>query len=381
MPLYLVFTVAFFGFTSITAGRVVLSLYVLKLGAEPLAIGMLASTFYVVPMLMAWLVGRASDRFGSRWPLTLSAACGAIGMALPFFVQQLPALYVAAALLGMSFVCNNVPLQNAVGIISGPTERTRNFSNFSLVGAVTNFVGPVFAGFSIDHSGHAVASVLTAALPLASVAVLLTMGGVLPRGSVRARAKAEGTKAGFFQPGVAANLVTSSIVVVGLDLYQFYLPVYAHSINLSASATGIVLGAFAAASFVVRVFMQWLVDHMSESRLLAYSFCIAAASIVLIPFYQDTVMLSVISFVFGLGMGLGQPLTIMLMFTSAAEGRSGEALGVRVTANNFSRAVVPAVFGVVGSAFGLAPLFWLNAVLLGAGAMLARSEPDHRPKK
>jgi len=36
----------------------------------------------------------------------------------------------------------------------GPEQRARNFSNFSLIGAVTSFVGPLIAGLSIDHLGY-----------------------------------------------------------------------------------------------------------------------------------------------------------------------------------------------------------------------------------
>jgi hypothetical protein len=42
-------------------------------------------------------------------------------------------------------------------------------------------------------------------------------------------------------------------------------------------------------------------------------------------------MLAVIGFTFGLGMGVGQPIVTMLMFSKSAEGRSGEALGLRMT--------------------------------------------------
>lgn len=373
MSLYLVFALSLFGFTSVTAGRVLLSLYALNLGAQPFAVGVLASTLYVFPMLLAWPVGTLADRFGSRWLLTCGAVCGVLGMVIPYFVRELPALYVAAAFLGLSFVSYNVPLQNLVGVLSAPQDRTRNFSNFSLVGAATNLLGPLLAGFSIDHSGHAVTCLYVAALPIAAAALLALWGGMLPGGTRRAAAAA-GIRSTLAQPGVARMLATSSLVQVGIDLFQFYFPVYGHAIELSASAIGIVLATFAAASFVVRLVMLQLVARLGEERLLAYAFCLAAASVVLVPFFKSTVVLALISFVFGLGMGLGQPITVMLMFSCAAEGRSGETLGLRLAVNNLTRVIGPGLFGLVGSAFGLPPLFWLNSLLLATGAMLTRPE-------
>ena len=68
-------------------------------------------------------------------------------------------------------------------------------------------------------------------------------------------------------------------------------------------------------------------------------------------------------------MGCGQPITLMMTFSSSAKGRSGEAMGIRVTVNHLTRVVVPVVFGSIGSAFGLIPVFWLNSLMLVSGSM------------
>jgi hypothetical protein len=77
--------------------------------------------------------------------------------------------------------------------------------------------------------------------------------------------------------------------------------------------------------------------------------------------------------VFGLGMGIGIPLTVILMFANSAEGRSGQTLGLRLTANNTVRFGGPIVFGAVGSALGVASVFWIVAAILAGGALLAHS--------
>jgi predicted MFS family arabinose efflux permease len=84
-------------------------------------------------------------------------------------------------------------------------------------------------------------------------------------------------------------------------------------------------------------------------------------------------VLGLIAFIFGLGMGIGIPLTVILMFASSAEGRSGQTLGLRLTANNFVRVTGPVVFGAVGSALGLPAVFWIVAAIMAAGGWLSRS--------
>jgi len=371
MPLYLTFGVMLFCFSSISTARVTLSLYALDLGAAPAAVGLLVATFYVFPLIISWPIGRLSDRGGSRWLLLFGSACGISGMLIPYFFRELGALYVAGTMIGVAFSFYNVLLQNLVGTLSKPHERAKNFSNSSLVGASTNFAGPLLAGFAIDHSGHAAACLYVVALSLGAAALLLAWGRILPGGKGRAAAPG-GIRDTLADPDIIRILATSSLVQVGQDLFQFYIPVYGHGIGLSASAIGGVLGSFAAAAFVVRFAMPRLIARLGEERLLANSFYVAAVGFVLIPFFQSALTLGIISFMFGLGMGCGQPITTMLIFSRSAEGRSGETLGLRQTVNNTVRVSGPALFGFVASAFGLPAVFWISALMMGGGGMLTR---------
>ena len=95
--------------------------------------------------------------------------------------------------------------------------------------------------------------------------------------------------------------------------------------------------------------------------------------VVLLPFFEGVAALALIAFTFGLGMGCGQPVVTMLMFSNSAQGRSGEALGLRMTVNHMTRLVGPVAFGSLASVAGLAAVFWVNALMLGAGGLLSRS--------
>jgi dipeptide/tripeptide permease len=53
------------------------------------------------------------------------------------------------------------------------------------------------------------------------------------------------------------------------------------------------------------------------------------------------------------------------------EDRHGEALGLRLMAINGSSVVMPMLFGVAGAVVGVAGLFWVVGVGVGAGALLA----------
>jgi MFS family permease len=98
----------------------------------------------------------------------------------------------------------------------------------------------------------------------------------------------------------------------------------------------------------------------------------------LIPFFKSAVMLGVLCFVLGLGMGLGQPLTVILAYNRSPPGRAGEVVGVRIAVNNLMHVLMPPLFGAVGSLVGLAPVFWASAGALSLGAYATRLEPQAR---
>lgn len=367
-----VLTLAFFAFVPISASRIILTLHALELGAQPFAIGALTATFYFFPLLISWPIGTLSDRFGARWLLTSGGITGVVAMLVPFFFRELPAMFVAGVLLGLSFSFSNVLLQHLVGQLSKPSNRARDFSNFSLVGASTNLVGPMLAGLSIDHLGHAIAGTIVAGVSVIYSALLLARGGALPGG------RTEGAAGGsvldtLSDPVILRVLAASSFVQLGTDLFQLYMPIYGHSLGLSATAIGGILATFAAASFVVRLSMPRLLKSLREETLLAYAFYLAAFGVALVPLVSHPVLLALPACMFGLGMGVGQPLTLMLTLSRSPKGRSGETLGVRLTANSLTRVVGPVVFGALGSAFGLFAVFWINGLMMLSGGRISRA--------
>lgn len=371
MAIHLSLALAFFLFTGLNAARIVLTLYALDLGAAASVVGMLGGLFYLFALLLSWPIGALADRAGARPLLLFSAACGAGALVLPYFVSTLAAFYVAAALSGLALAFFHVTLQHVIGVLSKPADRARNFSNFSLVGAVTNFVGPLYAGFSIDHAGYALACLLGAALSLIALGLILIWGRSLPPANPQAPHEIGGLET-LADRTVLRMLALSGLTQLGTDLFQFFIPIYGHNLGLSASAIGGVLSAFAIASFVARLFLPRLVKAVPGDKLLAWTFYLGTIAYALVPFCTHSVALGAVAFFFGLGMGISMPLTVILTYEQTVEGRAGQTLGLRLTGNNLMRVVGPLAFGAVGSAMGLGPVFWINAALMAGGGLLSR---------
>lgn len=207
-----------FGFSSINSARISFSLIALELGASPSTVGLLVGTFYAFPVLLSWPVGRYSDRVGSRWMLLLGAGFGIGAMLIPYFMREIAALFLAAALMGIAFTLYNVLLPNLVGLLSSPHEGVRNFSNSSLVGGFSMVIGPLMAGIAIDFAPHGTASLYLALLSVVVVALLLRWGATLPGVAPRTTSAGTSSIGTLKDREMVRVLATSSLVQVGQDL-------------------------------------------------------------------------------------------------------------------------------------------------------------------
>lgn len=376
LSLYVLVLAALSG-TAVRAGHMVLVLYALKLGSSALVIGLLGAMFAVLPMLLSMPAGKLTDRYGSRVVLLFCVIGSGLGLLVPWAFPGFTAMFVAAALIGLSLAMV-VPLQNLMGLISTPETRARNFANFSLGMGVANLLGPLIGGFSVDLAGPATTCLYLSLLNVLAVVMLLAWGRRLPHAP--AGAKAKGSVYAILKiSNVRRAIATSSLINVGRDLYQFYFPVYAYSIGLSASLIGIVQATNFGAELTVRFFLARLLKKFREEQLLAYSFYIGAVSLVLMPFFESVYVLLVLSFMLGIGMGCGQPIITMLMYSYSPKGRTGEALGLRMTFIHLTKLIGPIAFGAIGSALGLAAMFVVNAAVMTGGGMLSRPRTHRQP--
>jgi MFS family permease len=359
---------------SMRGAKMVVSLSALSLGATPFEVGILASLFAAFPLLLAVTAGRVSDRIGVRPPMIFGSITIACGIAMPLAVNGLVGLIACATLIGLGHIFFHVSAHNLIGAYGDGEARTRNFATFSLGQSVSAFIGPSLAGFSIDGLGFPPTHALLAAVALFPAAVLTALPRLVPAHSPRDAPDAGGSFALLRNPGLRRTLVMSGVTLTGIELFTFYFPVYGRSIGLTASAIGLVMSSYAVAAFIVRLGMHAAARRVGELGVLTGSLFIAGVTFLLVPLVAKAPLLALTAFLLGLGLGCAQPLTILLTYNHAPAGRSGEALGMRLTVNKLTQIAVPLLFGGLGSAFGLIPVFWANGAFLLAGGVVSLAE-------
>jgi len=372
MAVYLIVVLAVFANMGLRGSRMLVSLYALHLGTSTFTIGLLAATYALFPLLLAVHAGRIADRFGVREPIVLGAAGMAGGLLLPYFAPSLPSLFISVALVGLSHIFLHVAMHSAIGQFGGPEARTRNFGTFSLGASVATFLGPSTAGLCIDHLGYLPAFLVMAGV----VAMPAVIVSVLPSFLPAPTASAAETRGGraldlFAQPELRRALIMSGVTLTAVELFSFYFPIYGRAVGLSATMIGAIISTQASAAFIVRTVMHRLASRYTEVGVLTASLFVSAITLFAIPLTGQTALLAIIAFTLGLGLGCAQPITIILTYNHAPPGRSGEALGMRLTVNKLTQIAVPVVFGGMSAALGLVAVFWSTGLfLLGGGIMM-----------
>jgi len=372
--LYLLIFITLLNHSVFGGTRVAVSLYAIRLGATPFTVGVLMALYAALPTLFAVSLGRLTDRIGARAPMLAGSVLLAAGTSIPFFWENLAALYVASVLIGSSFMMYHVPLQHIVGYIGPPEDRPLNFSIVALGFSVSGFAGPMIAGFGIDWIGHPATFAVFAAFPLVPAAVLALNRLRLPRPHAHGAPAEPGRSVADLlrQRELRRIFVASSLLAMAWDMFTFAMPIYGSRIGLSATSIGVVLGSFSVATFVIRTFIPALSRRLTAWPMLTASLAIAGATFFLFPLLERPALLMALAFVLGLGLGMSQPMVMSLLHSTAPAGRVGEAVGVRMTLVNMSQSCMPLLFGALGAALGMAPVFWATALLLSAGGLYAR---------
>lgn len=354
--------------------RLVASLFALELGANPLQVGILAGLYAALSLVLAIKAGKITDRLGPARPMILGSILSFIALAIAWAIPTLQALFVSAAIIGAGFIFFNVAVQSMVALMSDAPQRARNFSILSQGYSISTLVGPLGAGLSIQYLG-AQWSYLIFALLAAVPAVVLAATPSLR--SLRSPTSLDRARASVLDllrdRPLRMSFISSGLVVTGWDLYVFYLPVYGHELGLQPVTIGAILSVFGAAAFTVRYFLPPLAARLSEPGLLAWAMLIAAGLFVAFPAFESVPALVAASVALGLTLGLGQPLSMMITYSRSPAARAGEANGMRLMVNHATHLAVPIVSGAVGTALGVGPVFWLNAVCLLAAAKVLRS--------
>lgn len=370
-PIVLVLTLTTVFFIAMKGNRVVVTLFAVDLGAGPFQTGVLFALHGLFPFLLAISAGRIADRFDNRVLMYWGVGVYAAAQLLPFLWPGLPALYLCAAIGGFTSMLFVLATQNYIGALSAPENRTKNFSYYAIGESMTQVLGPVMVGYAIDHWTHPRAFLLLTVVSVITLALTWLGRHQLPNTKPKTGGDSARNMADLLKiPAMRAALITNAVVMVGWDLYNLYMPVYMRNIGFSATTIGYILGAYGVAAIITRATIPLITSRWGVQRMIAGALTIAACGFVFIPLSQVPAVLMVLSFIIGLGVACGQPLSMTLAYNAAPPGRSAEGIAMRLAVSYGAHVVIPTAFGALGAAVGLKAVFWLCTAALSGGAVM-----------
>ncbi len=394
-----------FTFTSVIGVRVTTALAALHAGLSPALIGPMIALFALMPMLLGVRLGKLIDRIGVRRPLTAGALLAALGAAACAAWPHPLMLAAMAVMIGLSHLAFSLGTQHAAGELGGPAHRAANFNLLTMAFSCSGLMGPPLAGLVIDHFGHRAAFAVMSVLALAvTIGCRLfpferhlppadaragAAGGSTDGGSAAGHATAGGsgaTPAPAHAPprGWRASLALLGdtrfrqlllallVVSAAWEAFQFLIPLHAHAIGLNASSVGLAIASFSAGSLSIRLLMSRLLPRLGSHQWLMLALGLCVAGYALLPFSSALPALMAMSFLLGVGPGIGLPLTMAALHGASPAGRVGEAAGLRITLQSFQQILLPVVVGALAALLGVQPLFWLYSVVALAVALSIR---------
>ena len=372
-PLPLVIILLVLDHIAFSGSRVTVSLYAIHQGESALTVGILVAMYALLPALLSVSAGRWIDRVGMEKPLLLGSVTVCIGTLLPFLFPGLAVLYATSIVVGVAFMLINVAAYHAVGELSPPEYRAVNFSYVAMGFSTSAFIAPILSGIGIDNFGHRNTFLLLSAFTLLPILALSLKLVPVPVPTPRPHDTPVGAILDLLRDVRLRRLfITMAILTVAWDVYGFAIPVHGTNIGLSASEIGLVMATFAAATFTVRLATPFFINRIHPWTVLVVSLFVAGISFLGLPFTTNVGTMMAIMFLLGLGLGAPQPMVMMLLHDSAPAGRAGEALGLRTTLINGSQTIMPLMFGAVGAALGMGPVFWSIALVLVGGGIFAQ---------
>lgn len=366
---------------------VAVPVYGLRLGASPLVLGAVLSTQYLLPLLLAIPLGGVVTRYGGRVTLITGSILMVLGLLSMHFWYGYGGLVLGQLLVGLAHLQMVLSAQTIIANLGSGPRLEKYFGWYSTWLSGGQVVGPLLAG-ALLNVGTGTGYVF---LVMAVFGLLAGLAGLRLTGQARERLMVTRTQAGFraqwllmqTNRGVQLSVLVTVLGMFALGVYGSYLPVYLESLAMSPVVIGVLVSLRAAVSMLIRPFMaSMIVLAGGREHTVLLSLATLSVGIALLGVSEQVVLMGVLAVLVGIGSGLTQPLSMVILAESVEKHQRSGALGMRLMANRAIHFLAPLLFGVLLELGGFMLAFAVSGLLIAAALMLMRrqfnlgSDPD-----
>ena len=175
-------------------------------------------------------------------------------------------------------------------------------------------------------------------------------------------------------------LFFSFAVIFAASLRSSFLPLLLRAEGLTEFTVGLLISVFAIMATSIRLIFGRLLNIFDRKKILAYSMLAIILAVGLIPSTASVAGFTILISVFGLGFGMTQPLSMVMISDLTNPTQSGLAMGLRFSSIMLAGLLSPIVLGFIIETIGLGAAFYAAALVVAlAGIRMFFIRPDLIP--
>lgn len=343
-----------------------LPLYAESLGCTAFQIGMVVGSFSLLSMFLAIPIGKLLDKKSAKWTFFWGVLCNILYSALLLLSGSLWTLMLAQILGGMGFLTLIVSSQAYISGFSDKRHVEKSFGYLSFAAALGQTVGPYLGGRIITHFNFAYLFALALIFAVLGLLILKLREVKRDPESGGDDAPGEKVKLGSYLTDLPmlGILLFTFVIVFTISLRSSFIPVLFKSHGLTEETLGLLLSLFALFMTLIRLLMSKLLHKCSRVFLVYTAFGCVFAGISILPHFSGMLVLGAAMIVMGIGFGISQPLSMVMVSDRAAGKTPGTAMGLRFTTITVATFLSPLISGGLVESLGLETAFYLPSVLI-----------------
>lgn len=362
---------------SIYVMRPMITYRALENGATGYQIGLIASIYALVPLVIAVQMGRWVGRIGEV-PLLFAGCISFIALGIAFaFLNNIIAIAAATALAGIAHLSNVAASQAMVASRSPHELQDQNFGYFSFSTSMGHTFGPMLGGIIAGSSGVLPRSSTSAFVFASILALLAIVPFFLFKGLKEVRSQEERDAAGSIKardvikrPGIKPAIWTSLAVASTNDVLVVILPLVGTELGISPVVIGAILSIRSAAAMISRFSLGRLTKRFGSATVMNFSIFVSAIFLFGSAYASTAFTLGFVMAVVGFLLGIGQPLTMSIVSKKTPIEERAMAISIRLFGNRLGQFLVPLGAGALAAPFGGGAVFvGLAALIASAGVV------------
>lgn len=355
-----------------------------KMGAGPSTIGYIVGAFSLTGVFLSIPLGGLIDRFGVKKLLIVAVTCNILSAVIFLKADTISALIAAQFISGVAFLLHVIASQAFVSRLADAYQREKGFSWIGFCGAAGHSGGPILGGILVERFNYQAAFWVVLALSVCGLIIFALKNDTGPncRGSLfnpiqdiqQAYRLSIDSKVSFI-------LVFAFVVFFAANLQTSFLPILLRSEGLSEFVVGMLISLFAVMSTSVRLLFIKLLTMYHRKTLITCSMLAIIFAVALIPLMTSVLGFSILISVFGIGFGMTQPISMIMLSDSTNPNHSGLAMGLRSTAMMLAGLLSPIFLGFIVESIGMDSAFYAAALVVFSGFWLLCIRPEFIPDR